>query len=73
MPYILISTTIRLETGPTVVGDENSNKEIMNYLGAKLHFGSRNIILFLCFFVDNHKWLMFYKHSLFFSLYQICL
>ncbi|KAL4656426.1 GTP cyclohydrolase 1 feedback regulatory protein [Arapaima gigas] len=34
MPYILISTQIRLETGPTMVGDEHSDPEIMNYLGA---------------------------------------
>jgi len=42
MPYILISTTIRLENGPTVVGDENSNAEIMNYLNAKLHCSAGN-------------------------------
>ncbi|KAJ8290408.1 hypothetical protein GJAV_G00012420 [Gymnothorax javanicus] len=35
MPYILISTQIRLETGPTMVGDENSDPVIMNYLGAR--------------------------------------
>ncbi|XP_016414727.1 GTP cyclohydrolase 1 feedback regulatory protein isoform X1 [Sinocyclocheilus rhinocerous] len=35
MPYILISTQIRLETGPTMVGDEYSDLSIMNYLGAR--------------------------------------
>ncbi|XP_078419168.1 GTP cyclohydrolase 1 feedback regulatory protein isoform X2 [Cetorhinus maximus] len=48
MPYVLISTQIRLwaaldlladqscgETGPTIVGDEHSDKELMNYLGAE--------------------------------------
>ncbi|XP_023658042.1 GTP cyclohydrolase 1 feedback regulatory protein [Paramormyrops kingsleyae] len=35
MPYILISTQIRLETGPTMVGDEHSDPVIMNYLGAR--------------------------------------
>ncbi|XP_034051456.1 GTP cyclohydrolase 1 feedback regulatory protein [Thalassophryne amazonica] len=35
MPYMLISTQIRLETGPTNVGDESSDPVIMNYLGAR--------------------------------------
>ncbi|KAA0711603.1 GTP cyclohydrolase 1 feedback regulatory protein [Triplophysa tibetana] len=35
MPYILISTQIRLETGPTMVGDEYSDLAVMNYLGAR--------------------------------------
>ncbi|XP_046877758.1 GTP cyclohydrolase 1 feedback regulatory protein-like isoform X2 [Hypomesus transpacificus] len=35
MPYVLISTLLRLETGPTMVGDESSDPAIMNYLGAK--------------------------------------
>ncbi|KAF6731677.1 GTP cyclohydrolase 1 feedback regulatory protein [Oryzias melastigma] len=35
MPYILISTQIRLETGPTNVGDEFSDPAVMNYLGAR--------------------------------------
>ncbi|XP_059809134.1 GTP cyclohydrolase 1 feedback regulatory protein [Hypanus sabinus] len=35
MPYVLISTQIRLETGPTIVGDENSDVNLMNYLGAE--------------------------------------
>ncbi|XP_067847287.1 GTP cyclohydrolase 1 feedback regulatory protein [Heptranchias perlo] len=35
MPYVLISTQIRLETGPTIVGDEHSDRELMNYLGAE--------------------------------------
>ncbi|XP_060789945.1 GTP cyclohydrolase 1 feedback regulatory protein [Neoarius graeffei] len=35
MPYILISTQIRLESGPTMVGDEYSDPAIMTYLGAK--------------------------------------
>ncbi|XP_030212496.1 GTP cyclohydrolase 1 feedback regulatory protein [Gadus morhua] len=35
MPYILISTQIRLETGPTNVGDEDSDPAVMNYLGAR--------------------------------------
>lgn len=35
MPYVLISTQIRLETGPTIVGDEHSDEVLMNYLGAE--------------------------------------
>ncbi|XP_068111020.1 GTP cyclohydrolase 1 feedback regulatory protein [Hyperolius riggenbachi] len=34
MPYILISTQIRMESGPTIVGDENSDPELMTQLGA---------------------------------------
>ncbi|KAL4238373.1 hypothetical protein ACF0H5_003083 [Mactra antiquata] len=34
MPFILISTQIRLECGPTMVGDEWSDPEVMAYLGA---------------------------------------
>ncbi|KAJ9578256.1 hypothetical protein L9F63_005526 [Diploptera punctata] len=34
MPYVLITTQIRLENGPTIVGDEFSNPELMSYLGA---------------------------------------
>lgn len=36
MPYILISTQIRLESGPTIVGDEKSDPELMAYLGAEM-------------------------------------
>ncbi|XP_046847956.1 GTP cyclohydrolase 1 feedback regulatory protein-like [Xenia sp. Carnegie-2017] len=36
MPYIIISTMIRTESGPTIVGDEWSDPELMNYLKAKL-------------------------------------
>ncbi|XP_043930124.1 GTP cyclohydrolase 1 feedback regulatory protein [Protopterus annectens] len=35
MPYVLISTQIRLETGPTMVGDEYSDPSLMAYLGAR--------------------------------------
>ncbi|KAM6961287.1 GTP cyclohydrolase 1 feedback regulatory protein [Aplochiton taeniatus] len=35
MPYVLISTQIRLETGMTNVGDEHSDPALMNYLGAR--------------------------------------
>ena len=38
MDYILISTQIRCETGPTVVGDVDSDPEIMGELGAKKVF-----------------------------------
>ncbi|NXC84787.1 GFRP protein, partial [Cercotrichas coryphoeus] len=34
MPYLLISTQIRLETGPTMVGDEHSDPHLMSILGA---------------------------------------
>ncbi|XP_031560965.1 GTP cyclohydrolase 1 feedback regulatory protein-like [Actinia tenebrosa] len=42
MPYLLISTKIRLEDGPTICGDEKSDPWIMEKLGAKLvqQFGS---------------------------------
>ncbi len=36
MPHLLISTKIRLEPGPTIVGDERADLEVMEYLGAKL-------------------------------------
>ena len=35
MPYILVTTQIRLETGPCIVGDEKSDPEIMKYLEAE--------------------------------------
>ncbi|KAM7402875.1 hypothetical protein PAMA_003682 [Pampus argenteus] len=35
MPYLLVSTQIRLENGPTNVGDEYSDPAVMNYLGAR--------------------------------------
>ena len=35
MPYILVTTQIRLETGPCIVGDESSDPEIMQYLQAQ--------------------------------------
>lgn len=34
MPYVLISTQIRMETGPTVVGDESSDCTLMARLAA---------------------------------------
>ncbi|XP_076801416.1 GTP cyclohydrolase 1 feedback regulatory protein-like [Clavelina lepadiformis] len=36
MPYVMITTLIRLENGPTVVGDEASDRDLMAYLGASL-------------------------------------
>ncbi|KAH9499623.1 hypothetical protein Btru_074295 [Bulinus truncatus] len=36
MPYVIISTQVRLDIGPTVVGDEWSDKELMEYLDATL-------------------------------------
>ncbi|XP_071961849.1 GTP cyclohydrolase 1 feedback regulatory protein-like isoform X1 [Antedon mediterranea] len=36
MPYVLISTQIRLECGPTICGDESSDPELMAELGAVL-------------------------------------
>ncbi|CAF1557199.1 unnamed protein product [Didymodactylos carnosus] len=36
MPHLLISTKIRLEPGPTIVGDERTDPEIMDYLDATL-------------------------------------
>ncbi|XP_059176908.1 uncharacterized protein LOC131956470 isoform X2 [Physella acuta] len=36
MPYVIISTQIRLDVGPTVVGDEWSDRELMEYLDATL-------------------------------------
>ncbi|XP_040054953.1 GTP cyclohydrolase 1 feedback regulatory protein [Gasterosteus aculeatus] len=35
MPYVFVSTQIRLETGPTNVGDEYSDAALMIYLGAR--------------------------------------
>ncbi|XP_055990229.1 GTP cyclohydrolase 1 feedback regulatory protein [Sorex fumeus] len=34
MPYLLISARNRMEVGPTTVGDEYSDQELMHYLGA---------------------------------------
>ncbi|XP_063295133.1 GTP cyclohydrolase 1 feedback regulatory protein [Pelobates fuscus] len=34
MPYLLISTQTRMEIGPTMVGDEFSDPELMEQLGA---------------------------------------
>jgi len=36
MPYIIISTQIRLDVGPTFVGDEKSDPELMEKLDASL-------------------------------------
>ena len=36
MPYLLISTAIRLENGPTIIGDEKLDQSITKYLGAEL-------------------------------------
>ena len=36
MPYILVTTQIRLEAGPCIVGDEHSDQELMKYLEAEL-------------------------------------
>jgi len=36
MPHLLISTRIRLESGPTIVGDERADPEMMAHLGATL-------------------------------------
>lgn len=35
MPYLLISTQVRLENGPTIVGDADSDPRLMEQLGAK--------------------------------------
>jgi len=35
MPYLMISTLIRLESGPTIVGDEHADPELMSFLGAE--------------------------------------
>src|SRR4051812_19002230 len=34
MPYILIGTQVRLENGPTIVGDVNSDPELIQQLNA---------------------------------------
>ncbi|XP_068729572.1 GTP cyclohydrolase 1 feedback regulatory protein-like [Montipora capricornis] len=36
MPYIIISTQIRLAIGPTICGDEWADPDLMKYLGAEL-------------------------------------
>ena len=35
MPHILVTTQIRLEAGPCIVGDEHSDPELMKYLKAE--------------------------------------
>ncbi|CAM1325444.1 Uncharacterised protein g8949 [Pycnogonum litorale] len=35
MPYLFVSTQIRLEEGPTIVGDEHVDVSIMEYLAAQ--------------------------------------
>ncbi|WAR19005.1 GFRP-like protein [Mya arenaria] len=47
MPYVFVSTQIRLETGPTTVGDEWSDKELMDLLGATLVKALGNNLLWL--------------------------
>ena len=37
MPYLLISTRIRLESGPTIVGDDRADPEVMAHLDAQLY------------------------------------
>jgi len=34
MPYVFVSTLFRLENGPCIVGDQNSDPDLMKYLGA---------------------------------------
>jgi len=34
MPYILVTTTTRLEIGPCIVGDKHSDPQLMKELGA---------------------------------------
>ena len=36
MPYLLVTTQIRLEAGPCIVGDEKSDPELMEFLQAKM-------------------------------------
>ena len=36
MPYLQVTTQIRLEAGPCIVGDEQSDPEMMKYLEAEL-------------------------------------
>lgn len=36
MPYVLVSTQIRLENGPTICGDQESDPELMGKLEAVL-------------------------------------
>uniref|UniRef100_A0A8D0C2T1 GTP cyclohydrolase 1 feedback regulatory protein n=1 Tax=Salvator merianae TaxID=96440 RepID=A0A8D0C2T1_SALMN len=52
MPYLLISTQIRMEVGPTMVGDEHSDPNLMNYLGAT----KRNML-------GNHFWEYYVQDS----------
>ncbi|CAD5121369.1 DgyrCDS9891 [Dimorphilus gyrociliatus] len=42
MPYVVISTKVRLESGPCTVGDADSDKELMEYLDATLTKKSGN-------------------------------
>ena len=36
MPYLLVSTRLRLESGPTILGDKRADPELMAELGAEL-------------------------------------
>ena len=36
MPYLILSTQIRSEAGPTLCGDEQQDVELMEKIGAKL-------------------------------------
>lgn len=45
MPHILISTKVRLESGPTVVGDQMSDPELMKYLNAQIYQEKCNNLL----------------------------
>jgi hypothetical protein len=36
MPHLLVSTRIRLESGPTIIGDQRADPELMAQLNAQL-------------------------------------
>ena len=44
MPYVIISSLVRVETGPTICGDETSDPELMKELGAELKSEPGNLV-----------------------------
>ncbi|GAB6021818.1 hypothetical protein CHUAL_004392 [Chamberlinius hualienensis] len=44
MPYLLVSTQVRLESGPTNLGDESVDPQVVSHLQAKLVKDSHYVV-----------------------------
>lgn len=54
MSYVIISTQIRTEVGPTLCGDEFQDQDLMNWIGATLQ-RSMDFLLLLLLLIDVHR------------------